>query len=149
MIAGSQRRALATGGDIGGAKIVNDGDASGGGEQAGIAGLPCPAGVWPMRYGVAVKADKAHVFTCCASGGEQPVNGDGVEAGEFGRDSIDQRVGAGPCEFEGAGAGLAEAALEIGIIGDGEKAFWLDMAFTVGEQEGGVDAVARGAGHEA
>ena len=98
---------------------------------------------------MAVEADDIDRVAIRAGGGEEAVDGDGVKAGEFGGDGIDERVRAGAVQFEGVGGGVLEAADEIGLVGNREEAARDDNAFAIGFDEGGVDAVHGGAGHEA
>ena len=149
VIAWRQRRALAASGDISGAKIMHHRDSRRRLQQCAIADLPCPAAIGPMCDGMAVKADERDILAGDLGGREQPVDGDGVEAGEFGGDGIDQRIGAGAVELERVGGGIAQAADEIGFIGDRDETARDDDALAIGIDQRGVDAVHRSAGHEA
>jgi len=138
-------RALAAGGDIGGAEIVDAGDAQRRRQPGAVAQLPGEAPLRPVQHGLAVHADHVDGFGRQPGLVQQPAHGGDVQVGDGGG-QVGQRLVLGPgrvarhrqqrvADIIGVGCGRGRAA------GKNSLAVGLDHRH--------IDPVHRGAAHQA
>ena len=150
MIERDERRPLPSRGDIGGAKLVDHGNARCTSQRLAIADLPGAAVGGAMQHRLAVKPEKRDVagFQCgfleqgrdrCAMGIRQKPLGLGNVGGHrtFGR------------RVHGRFQGRAEHGASPGVIGERERRARYGDGFAVGIEDRGVDAIERGSAHQA
>src|SRR6185312_2371543 len=124
--------------DIGGAEVADHIDAGQPGQQGTIAELPRPPLLGPVQDGVAVEADEVHV-------------GDAMLMDERAH-RLSMRLGHRPLDLGDrtlAAQRCAQAGAQRFIVGPGERRAGGQALLAVGLDESRVDAVERGATHEA
>ena len=144
-----QRSALPSGGNVGAAEVPDDIDAGGPCQRLAVAKLDGDAAFRGVKHRLAVKADKVDLAACQAGLAKQGLDGaqmGGIDHRGGGGESRRRDIGGG--KRRGGKRGTQHFAL-LPVVGLEKAGARLGDPLAVGAQNGGVDAVQRGAAHHA